>query len=124
MIAATAANASAPTAVSFGLWSNIRIARPRSASRSTAARAPRRRDVSFCFELFLGTSLHLTGIMLGRQSGGRGKRGYIACRLGVRPQCYRRERQRQRYLHNSPLVELALNDQIAAMQRDKPFDDG
>src|SRR5664279_5343645 len=101
-MALTAANASRPATVSFGLCSRIRIARPRSASTATARAPRRRRGVSSFLAIFLGTFLHLMGLVRVRGSRRRRKRRDIARWFR------RRERQRQRDRHGGTFVNLAL----------------
>src|ERR1700692_341585 len=96
----------------------MRIARPRSASASTAT-APalrRRRGMSF-FAFCLGTFLHLVSLVLG--CGSRSELGHVAGRLRRR----RRERQRQRDAYSGSFVDLALYNYLAGMQLDKTFFD-
>src|SRR5262249_28967677 len=73
MMAPAAVKASRPATISFGLCRKTRIRRPRSDSSSTAAAAaPRRRrrgvgiSSSSSAVTFLGTSLHLDGLVLVR----------------------------------------------------------
>src|ERR1019366_8889876 len=120
MMALTAANASAPATMSFGLYSKMRIARPRSASASTAtARARRRRRGMSSFAICLGTFLHLMSLILGCGSQRRSERCDIAGWLSRR----RRVRQRQRDGHGGSFVDLALHGQLAGMQPDQGLHD-
>src|ERR1700676_594409 len=127
MMALTAAKASAPAIMSFGLYSRIRIARPRSASASIAAAPRRRRGLSLSSAICLGTFFHLMGLVfrlvfrlvLGCGSRRRVKRGDIAWR-----RCRRRhERQRQRHGHGGAFVDLALHRYLAGMHPDQAFHD-
>src|SRR5882724_6743167 len=101
----------------------MRIARPRSASASitTVAAPRRRRRMSSCFAICLGTFLHLMGLVLGLGCGSqyRRERGDVArWLLGIW-----RERQRQRDSHGGAFVELALHAYLAGMQPDQALHD-
>src|SRR3954447_24888260 len=118
-MAPTAANASSPAAKSFGLYSRMRIARPRSvASSMAAARAPRRRGMSSSGSNRLGTFLHLNHVVVLAASR-RFQRRHVACGLLRR----RGEGQRQGNRDRGAFVEPALHRQLAAMQRHQAFDD-
>src|SRR5581483_3135076 len=118
-MALQAAKASRPAAMSFGLCSSVRIARPRSAS--TAAVLPRRRrGISSSSLVFLGTSLHLNWLFLRCDSDGGRKGRDVADRMR---RLWLAASQRQRNGDGGALADLAVQAQIAAMQADEAFDD-
>src|SRR5258708_14807867 len=121
MIAVTAANASAPATMSFGLCSNMRIARPRAASASIAAALVprRRRGISSSLAICLGTFLHLMSLLSWSGPQRRSERCDIARWLSRR----RRERQRQCHGHAGSLVDLALHLDLPGVQANQPFHD-
>src|ERR1700730_4561552 len=119
-MALTAANASTPATMSFGLCSKIRMAKPRSAPAATAlARRRRRRGISSSsLAICLGTSLHLVSWVLGCGSRGRSERCDIA-RWFERW----RKRKRPRDGHAGSFVDPALHSYLTAMQPDQAFHD-
>src|SRR4051794_31867762 len=119
-MAPTAADASTPAARSFGLYSRMRMARPRSAASSmTEARPPRRRGISSSRSVRLGTFLHLNHVVV-LPASRRLQRRNIACGWLRRPSG---ERQRQRDRDRGAFVDPALHGQLAAMQRHQALDD-
>src|SRR4029077_18960041 len=121
-MAQMAAAASRPATTSFGLCSNMRMAKPRSspASIATAFAPRRRRDISSSSEIRLGTFLHLMGLVLYCGSQHRLERRDIACRRLYRR---RHENERQGYRHGGAFADLALHIDLAMMQSDQAFHD-
>src|SRR5258708_6144554 len=81
--------------------------------------APRRRRGVSSFAICLGTFLHLMNLVLGSGSQRRSELCDITRRLSRR----RRERQRQRDGHGGTFIDLALQDDLAALQSDQALDD-
>src|SRR5689334_4632021 len=116
-MALIAAAASSPAIMSFGLCRRIRISKPRSCSTATALAPRRRRGISSSID-FLGTFLHLIGLLDGRGTRRRRQRRDIAGSLaGGR----RREKERQRDRDNGALADPALHAHLAAMHGDQAF---
>src|SRR3954462_14102395 len=115
MMALTAENAIRPATMSFGLCSNMRMNRPRSATSSSAATRARL-DLAD-LGLALGTLLHLVDRIYRRARHRRQGRD-VAGRHHVR-----RAVQWQGGDHDRPLADPALNLQIAAMHGDQALDD-
>src|SRR6185312_11661333 len=126
MMALAAAKASRPAIMSFGLCKRMRIARPRSFCSIAAAAEPRRRrGNSSSATAFLGTFLHLNGLLLkyrimGRSRNGRQRRDLVL-RLG---RSGPRENKRQRHRDSGAFVDLALHGYFAGMEADQAFHDG
>src|SRR4051794_29712851 len=118
MIAVSAAKASMPATMSFGLYSRMRSARLRRSLSIAATAAPRRRGISSSGSIRLGTFLHLPVLVVMSGAWRRGECCDVAGRLVLR-----RERQRQGDGHRGTFVELALYGHVAAMQRDEAFHD-
>src|SRR6476620_11370993 len=125
-MATMAANASNAATVSFGLRSNIRISKPRSALAldealdlaSTLIEPRRRRGVASSIVTALGTFLHLIpdGLMARR----RRQRCDIIRAIRA---LFNGRRQRQHDGDRGSLVDLALHRHLAAMQRNQALDD-
>src|ERR1700741_51899 len=116
MTAMMAINAIPPAITSLGLWSRMRIARPRSTSTFTRALDVRRRGMSSSSLIsFLGTFLHLDSWLRNcvprwrrqRCNVARGWRG-----LG---------REWQPHRNSGPLIDLALYNHFTAMQGNQSF---
>src|SRR6185437_440758 len=117
-MAHTAAAASNPATVSFGLCSRMRMIRPRSSSASiaTALARRRRRGISSSSSIRLGTFLHLMRLVLLSGSQRRLEGRDIAWG-------FRREAQRQGHGHRGALADLALHVDLAVVQTDQPLHD-
>src|SRR3954470_11249263 len=119
MMALTAANATAPATMSFGLYSRMRSARLRCSLSIAATVAPRRRrGMSSSSSIRRGTFLHLRVFVVSADARRRVQCGDIAGRLELR-----RERQRQCDGDRGAFVKLALHGHLAAMQRNEAFYD-
>src|SRR5438876_9063398 len=108
-MALMAAAAKRPATMSFGLCKRIRISKPRSSASTATALAPRRRrGISSSIADFLGTFLHLIGLLncCGTRRRRRRQRRDIA---GGLTQGQWREQQRQRNGHDGALADLALH---------------
>src|SRR5665647_3020561 len=90
MMALTAAKATVPATISFGLCSSMRRKIPRSADASIASEPRARRGLACLGDTALGTFLHLTGLIGRRETNRGGERCNIARGFGRR-----REFQRQ-----------------------------
>src|SRR3984957_14895173 len=110
MMAPTAASATAPAIMSFGLCKKRRSKRPCSTSASTAtALEPRRGGMSSSLINFLGTLFHLDGLFWGGWTGQGGERcDVVGGFRGLR-------RQWQSDRHGGSFVDLALHGHLAAM---------
>src|SRR6476620_5603141 len=121
-MALTAAAASAPAIISFGLCRNIRNSKPRSSEAAIAAALPpRRRGMSSSIALFLGTFLHLLGLLDHGRTRRWGQRRNIAFRLALHRRC---EPERQRNRNRGALADPALQTKLAALHADQALDDG
>src|SRR5215468_10983919 len=120
-MALIAATASKPATMSFGLCRKIRSSKPRSSSTATALAPRRRRGISSSTADFLGTLLHLIGLLDGSGTRRRRQRRDIARRFAHRR---RHIDQRQRDRNRGALADPALYIHLAAMQRHEALDDG
>src|SRR4051812_6241708 len=112
-MALMAAAASTPAIISFGLCRNIRNSRPRSSEAAIAvALPPRRRGMSSSIPLFLGTFLHLLGLLDHGRTRRRGQRRNIAFRLTCHRRC---EPERQRNRDRGALADFALQTKLATV---------
>src|SRR5580698_3504219 len=117
MMAQTAANATAPPIISFGLCRKMRIARPYSDPCSASLARRRRRGISSSMVDFLGTFLHLKGWFRHRGTHRWSERCDVALGLdGLR--C-----QRQRDRHGGAFVDFAHHGHLATMQGNEALDD-
>src|SRR3954470_19649210 len=113
-MAPMAAKATAPAAMSFGLYSRMRSTRGRCSLSIAATAAPRRRrGMSSSGSIRLGTFLHLPVLVVMRGA----RRRVECCDVAGRPGL-RRDDKRQRDGYRGAFVELALHRHVAAMQRD------
>src|SRR4051812_44067134 len=112
-MALIAAAASRPATMSFGLCRKVRSRKPRSSASTATALAPRRRrGISSSSADFLGTFLHLIGLLNGSGTRRRRQRRDIAGGLaGGR----RHKDERQRHRNRRALADPGLHIHLAAV---------